>query len=142
MENLLRDKIVNLHKDFLDFNIVIEGKNKEIQDYKKDFSKSLNVEDSVEIFSNLVADFTLLSRDTQIIFTELFSMIKLYNDLNFETLPNNIIEFYNNNLKFLPKKLFVSKDGGIVEKEEGTLKAERERFLKSDYLKSLINANT
>ncbi len=139
MENLLKNRIISLHKDFLELVEISKNKNEELQKQKKDLYTKTNLEESIKDFSNLATDFTLISRDSQIIFTELFNYIKLYKELNFEALPEDVIEFYNKNEVFFPKTLFVVKEGGIVEKEEGSLERERDKFLKSDYLKNLIN---
>lgn len=140
MEKLIENRIVKLHEDFLIIAEIAKSKDIEIKEYKKNFSQDLSIEKNVENFSNLVADFTLMSRDSQIIFTELLNMIKLYKDLNLSPLPEDIIDFYNKNEIFYPKTLFVVKGDGLVEKEEGSLQIERDKFIKSDYLKNLINA--
>jgi len=139
MEKLLKNKIINLYKDFLDLSSITKIKNEDIQKYKKELNLDFNLKENVEKFSNMVADFTLMSRDAQIIFTELFNIVKLYRDLNLEALPEDIIEFYSKNEIYFPKTLFVIKEDGLVEKEEGSLQRERDKFMKSDYLKNLIN---
>lgn len=139
MDKLIKNRIISLHKDFLELSEIAKNKNKELQEYKKDLYTKTNLEESIKTFSDMATDFTLISRDSQIIFTELFNMVKLYNDLNLEPLSEEIIEFYNKNESFFPKTLFIVKEGGIVEKVQGSLEKERDKFLKSDYLKNLIN---
>lgn len=139
MEKLIESRIIKLHEDFLIITDITKSKDNEIKEYKKNFSQDLSIEKNIENFSNLVADFTFMTRDSQIVFIELLNMIKLYKELNLSPLPENIIEFYNKNEKFYPKTLFVVKGDGLVEKEEGSLQIERDKFIKSDYLKNLIN---
>lgn len=142
MQSVLKNRIVKLYEDFTELTGISRTKDKELTSYKKNFGKSMDIEKSVEEFSNLVSDFTLITRDCQLIFTELIILIRLYKDLNFNDMPKEVLEFYGKNEIHFPKTLFVVKEGGIVEKEEGSLQAERDKFLKSDYLKNLINSNT
>lgn len=140
MESLIRENIVSQLKDFLSLREITKAKDEEIKKHKKNFSSTLNLQESVEEFSNLVADFTIMSRDSQLIFMKLFNTIELYNILGFDTLTEEVIEFYNKNKEFFPKTIFILDSGEVREREEGSLKIERDKFLKSDYLKNLINA--
>lgn len=140
MDKLIKERIEKLYEDFTKLTTISRAKNEEVKKYKKDFSDKLTIEENIKNFSNIVADFNLITRDSQVVFSELFNTIKLYKDLNLSDLSEEIIEFYNKNEPYYPKTLFVVKDEGIVEKEEGLLEAERSKFLESEYLKNLINS--
>lgn len=142
MEEFLKNKIDNLYHSFSTLNTKAEEKGAEVKKFKDNIKETQDLKKSIEDFSNLSADFTLISRDSQIIFMELFTLIKLYKELEsqgFKELENEIKDFYKKFEVFQPKTIFIVKNGNIEEKEEGSLQKERDRFKQSDYIKSLIN---
>lgn len=135
----LANRIERLHKDFLVLDAMSKEKAAEMQEFKKNFGKDFDMQESIKQFSNLGADFNLISRDSQIVFMELFSLAKFYRKIYDVKVSEEFEEFYEKYKVFYPETIFVVTGEEIKEREEGFLQKERDKFMQSDYIKSLIN---
>lgn len=135
----LVNRIERLHKDFLVLDSMSKVKADEMQEFKKSFGKDFDMQESIKQFSNLGADFNLISRDSQIVFMELFSLTKFYKKIYDTKISEEFEEFYERFKVFYPETVFVVAGEEIKEREEGSLQKERDKFMQSDYIKSLIN---
>lgn len=144
MKEILRNKILLNFKNFSDLEEIIEEKKNDLQKEKEELKsgKVDNLEEKVNFFQDFYVNYTLLVNDSRVIFTRLFFMIDLYKEMNYNDLPENVVEFYNKNRIFVPKETFFIKNGKVAEIEEGSLQKERENFLNSDFFKTLLNTET
>lgn len=141
MKGILKNRILEGYQNFLDLEKIIKEKNVEITQVKEKMTTDglSNIEEKADLYKNIYIDFTFLINDSKINFNRLFFNIDLYKELGYDDLPAEIVEFYNTNRFFVPKEIFMIKDGKAIEREEGTLKNEREKFMNSEFFTSLMN---
>lgn len=140
MEELFKERIITIYNNYNDLKTIVEQKQKELEESKKKIQEIAgnSIEEKVEFYQNFYIDLMLMITDSKIIFNKLFILIDLYKVLCKESLPEEIINFYDKNRHFYQSELFIMKDGNVLEKEKGSLQKQREAFLKSDFLSKLI----
>jgi hypothetical protein len=141
MKEILKNRILKGYQNFLDLEKIIKEKNTEITQVKEKISSEnlSTIEEKADLYKSIYIDFTFLINDSKINFSRLFFDTDLYKELGFDDLPPEIVEFYNKNRFFAPKEIFIIKDGVAIEREEGILSIEREKFMNSDFFTSLMN---
>lgn len=131
MKETLLEKIVEGHKNFLQFDELVNQKKSQIDNSKKNLKveDGANIEQLVKHYTDVYVDLVLFSRDKQIGFSKLFFELDLFKELGYEGLPTEIEEFYNKNKAFAPAQMFVIKENKVLEKEVGSLAKARKEFL-------------
>lgn len=143
MEDLLKEKIETLYKNYCDLKQIGENKAKQLEE-NKDKIKSGTLEDlesKVELYQNFYIDYMLIVEDSRIVFNKLFILIDLFKTSCKGVLLEEIADFYEKNRHFCQNEMFIIKNGNVEEKEEGSLQKKRDAFLKSDFLSKLIEKN-
>lgn len=141
----LKEKIIDLYAEYVEFDTIVKEKNKAIankQTSVKDILKDKSVEESENILIHVYVDTVLYNKDLQILFFKLITNIETYLEFSKESLPEEIIEFYNSMKTWSPKRIFMIEKGDLVETESGTLELARKDFLDSDFFKGMINQVT
>lgn len=141
MRDKLLQRIDSDYQDLLSFDALIKQKKEEVELGKKKIieQKFDNIEDVASTYSDMYVDLVLFNRDLRIIFDRLHFTIALFNELGFEGLSKDIIDFYNESQINVQKQIFIIKDDKVIEKEEGILERERKKFLEGDLMKQIMN---
>lgn len=131
MKDVLLEKIVEGHKNFLQFQELVNQKRAQIDESKKTLKveDETNVDNIIKHYTDVYVDLVLFSRDMQIGFAKVFFELDLFKELGYEGLPDQIEEFYNKNKPFAPTQMFVIKENKVLEKETGALAKARQDFL-------------
>jgi hypothetical protein len=138
----LKVKIENQYSEYLEFEKIVDSKNKAISKKEstiKDSLKDKSIEEMESILLHVYVDTILYNKDLQILFFKLLTNIETYLEFSKEPLSEEIISFYNNMKNWAPKRIFMVEKEELVETEEGTLETARKEFLESDFFKGLLN---
>lgn len=141
MKDRLLQKINSDYQDLLSFDALIKEKRESVEQGKtKIFENKMdNLEDIASTYSDMYVDLVLFNRDLRVIFDRLHFQISLFNELGFEGLSKDVVNFYNESQVNVQKQMFIIKDDKVIEKEEGILEKERKRFLEGDLMKQIMN---
>ena len=126
--NQLYDRIIEVYDNYTNYNKFVEGKQKELQDKKKEIALKIleSADDEAEI-DVIVYDVFLESRlyknDAYLFFIKLYNMVESYLLLTEVTLlPEEITELCTSLSHTYPKSVFiVEASGEIKEREKGIL---------------------
>lgn len=140
MENL-RNKILELFAEYVEFEKIVKDKNKLISDRGstvQELVKGKSPEELEDVLVHIYVDTILYNKDLQMLFFKLIVSIEIYMEFSKEELPKEVLEFYNNMKNWAPKRVFVIEKNNLVETETGILDKARKEFLESDFFKGLL----
>jgi len=137
----IKEKIVDLYSEFIEFEKLVKNKNADIVKLKGDI-KTLATGKDPEAFKdvllNTYVDTILYNKDLQVIYLKLINTIELYVEFSKESLPEDIEKFYNSMKDWAPKRDFKIEKEDLVEVEPGKLEKAREDFLKGDFYQGIL----
>lgn len=137
----LKNKIVELHAQYLEFEKIVKDKNKQISEKGntiQEIIKDKSLEDLEGLLVHVYVDTIIYNKDLQILFFKLLTNIETYMEFSKIELPEEILEFYNSMKSWSPKRVFMIEKGDFVETEVGTLDKARAEFLESDFFKGFV----
>lgn len=133
---MLKGTIEDLHEAWISANEIVEDRNKELKE--KTNRKNLNslfekgdIDAIEEILVESKIDNIFYNRFLQLTFTKLIFYIEAAK-LSGEELSKEVLDFYEENKKWLPNPIFTMEKGELVEAEKGVLKRERDAYLNSE----------
>lgn len=133
---MLNGTIEDLHEAYLSANKIVEDRNKELRE--KVDRKNLNslfekgdIDAIEEVLVESKIDNIFYNRFLQLTFTKLIFYIEA-SKLVGEELSKEVLDFYEENKKWLPNPIFTMEKGKLVEAEKGVLKRERDAYLNSE----------
>jgi hypothetical protein len=138
----MKDELIRIigrdYQNLLDMDIIVRKKSKEIETDKQGLlSKDIqDLEKVSKLYSNMYVDLVLFGKDLKVLFDRVHFLINLFRELGYSGLPEEIVKFYNESIENSPRQIFYMKDGDLMEKEEGMLEKERNKFLESDFMKN------
>jgi hypothetical protein len=144
MENL-KNKIVELFNEYQEIEVIVKEKNKAISEKGstiQDLIKNKSVEELEGVLTHVYVDTILYNKDLQIIFFRLITNIETFIEFSKESLPKEILDFYNEMKTWSPKRIFMLEKGILVETETGVLESARKEFLESDFFKGITEQVT
>lgn len=137
----IKEKIVDLYSEFIEFEKLVKNKNADIVKLKGDI-KTLATGKDPEAFKdvllNTYVDTILYNKDLQVIYLKLINTIELYIEFSKESLPEDIEKFYNSMKDWAPKRDFKIEKEDLVEVEPGKLEKAREDFLKGEFYQGIL----
>lgn len=122
---LLLEKVIKDFNDFQAFEKIAEEKIKEGKDREQ--LKELT-EEAIEEHSNKIIDSVLVSADSRLRFENLMYLIQVYVEIGGEKIPKEVEEYYNKNLKFKAKKIFVLEKNTLIPTDETLLQDARNQL--------------
>jgi hypothetical protein len=144
MENL-KNKIIELFSEYQEIETIVKEKNKVVSEKGttvQDLIKNKSVEELEDLLVHLYVDTILYNKDLQIVFFRLITNIETYIEFSKESLPKEILDFYNEMKTWSPKRVFMVEKGELVEVETGVLKNARKEFLESPFFKGITEQVT
>ena len=140
MEKVLH-KIERLYDEYLEFQSLLQGKNKEFLSKKEEIPDLLKegLNETLEkILVHLYSDMVMYNADLQYLFMIIMTNINTYVEEVQDPLPERIKTFYETHKQYYPKRTFAIEKGEIIEAETGLLDKKRKEFLECDYYKSIL----
>lgn len=141
---MLNGTIEDLHEAYISANEIVESKNKELREKvnRKNLS-SLFEEGDIDAIEKILVeskiDNIFYNRFLQLTFTKLIFYIEAAK-LSGEELSKEVLDFYDENKKWLPNPIFTMEKGELVEAEKNILERERKAYLESDEFKQTKEA--
>lgn len=137
----LQHKIVSLYNEYMEFQKLLQDKNKEFLAKKEDMPNLLKEglnENLESMLIHIYSDMVLYNQDLQFLFMILMTNIITYVELSKDPLSEEIKQFYDSHKQWYPKRAFAIEKEQLVEAEKGSLEVKRKEFLESDYYKSIL----
>lgn len=130
MQNNLKEKVISLYNDYINFDTILKETNKELQSKEKIFEKVVkgeNIEENAEELMNFYKDNILKNSQLRMNFENLMFLISVYAETETD-LPEDIVKFYNDYLPYKAKIMFQVEKGEISPTDLEVLEAQRKQL--------------
>lgn len=137
---IFREKILEIFDELKYYQELVTKKNKsreeQVNSIKEVFAKNRDADEVKNFAFNNFFMASFQNLDLQIIQTKFVSYVELYLfDTESEELPEELINAYGFIKSRLPKRMFLAKDGELVELVEGSIEAKRQKFEEENLFK-------